>query len=119
MQRSEALSIVREFVKNENLVNHMLAVEATMRSVKHPFRNGKVPVRGNPRVSMVIIASAAMVNLRRIHRYQAAKRKEMEALEQANRIAKNLSASLSSFFSKFRNYLRIRLNFQPIPAFFR
>ncbi len=31
MQRSEALAIVREFVKNENLVNHMLAVEAAMR----------------------------------------------------------------------------------------
>ena len=31
MQRSEALTIVREFIKNENLVKHMLAVEATMR----------------------------------------------------------------------------------------
>ena len=31
MQRTEALAIVREFIKNENLVNHMLAVEATMR----------------------------------------------------------------------------------------
>ncbi|MCP4141046.1 MAG: HDIG domain-containing protein [Chloroflexi bacterium] len=31
MERSEALAIVREFVKNENLVKHMLAVEATMR----------------------------------------------------------------------------------------
>ena len=31
MQRSEALAIVRDHVKNENLVKHMLAVEATMR----------------------------------------------------------------------------------------
>ena len=31
MERSEALAIVREYVKNENLVKHMLAVEATMR----------------------------------------------------------------------------------------
>ena len=31
MDRSEALAIVREFVKNENLVKHMFAVEATMR----------------------------------------------------------------------------------------
>lgn len=30
MQRSEALAIVHEYVKNENLVKHMLAVEATM-----------------------------------------------------------------------------------------
>ena len=31
MQREQALAIVREFVKNENLVRHMLAVEAAMR----------------------------------------------------------------------------------------
>ena len=31
MNREEALAIVREFVKNENLVRHMLAVEATMK----------------------------------------------------------------------------------------
>jgi putative nucleotidyltransferase with HDIG domain len=30
MNRDEALAIVREFVKNENLVRHMLAVEAAM-----------------------------------------------------------------------------------------
>jgi len=31
MDRNEALSIVHEYVKNENLVRHMLAVEAAMR----------------------------------------------------------------------------------------
>ena len=31
MERSEALAIVREFVKNESLVRHMLSVEAAMR----------------------------------------------------------------------------------------
>jgi putative nucleotidyltransferase with HDIG domain len=31
MNRSEAILIVREYVKNENLVRHMLAVEAAMR----------------------------------------------------------------------------------------
>jgi putative nucleotidyltransferase with HDIG domain len=31
MNRSEALAIVHEFVKNENLVRHMLSVEAAMR----------------------------------------------------------------------------------------
>lgn len=31
MDRTDALAIVREFVKNENLVRHMLAVEAAMR----------------------------------------------------------------------------------------
>jgi putative nucleotidyltransferase with HDIG domain len=31
MDRSEALTLVREYVKNENLVRHMLSVEAAMR----------------------------------------------------------------------------------------
>ena len=31
MNRSEALAIVHEFIKNENLVRHMLAVEAALR----------------------------------------------------------------------------------------
>jgi putative nucleotidyltransferase with HDIG domain len=31
MDRSEALTLVREYIKNENLVRHMLAVEAAMR----------------------------------------------------------------------------------------
>ena len=51
------------------------AVEATVRSVKHPFRNGKVPVRGQPRVNMLLIGSAAMCNVRRICRYLKHKNK--------------------------------------------
>ena len=31
MTRDEALAIVREYVKNENLIKHMLCVEAAMR----------------------------------------------------------------------------------------
>ena len=31
MTRDEALAIVKEYVKNENLINHMLAVESVMR----------------------------------------------------------------------------------------
>lgn len=37
MNRSKALSLVREFVKNENLVRHMLAVEAAMRFYAEKF----------------------------------------------------------------------------------
>lgn len=35
--RSDALSIVREFVKNESLVRHMLAVEASMAAYANKF----------------------------------------------------------------------------------
>jgi len=57
------------------------AVEATVRAVKHPFGNGKVPVRGKPRVSMLMIGSAAMNNVRQIYRYQRSQ-------NEANRVRK-------------------------------
>jgi len=37
MTREQALALVREFVKNENLVRHMLAVEAAMAAYAHKF----------------------------------------------------------------------------------
>lgn len=37
MNRDQALAIVREFVKNENLVRHMLAVEAAMAAYAHKY----------------------------------------------------------------------------------
>jgi hypothetical protein len=51
------------------------AVEATMRSIKHAFPAGKLPVRGQFRVTCMAIASAATTNVRRIHRYLVAKTK--------------------------------------------
>ena len=51
--------------------NLRAAVEATVRSVKHPFRAGKLPVRGQFRMTSMMIASAIHVNVRRIWRYQA------------------------------------------------
>jgi len=50
--------------------NLRAAVEATVRSVKHPFRAGKLPVRGQFRVTCLMIASAIHVNVRRICRYR-------------------------------------------------
>ncbi len=46
--------------------NRRAAVEATVWSVKAPFPRGRVPYRGQARVTMYTIASAAMVNVRRI-----------------------------------------------------
>ena len=82
--------------------NLRAAVEATVRSVKHPFRNGKVPVRGKPRMSMMILGSAAMSNVRRIQRYLETKReaqkKAREAWIQANERANQLLGSPLYFF---------------------
>lgn len=49
------------------------AVEATVRSVKHPFQHDQLPVRGHRRVSLMMVASAAMTNVRRIWCYQLEK----------------------------------------------
>lgn len=45
-------------------------VESAMRSLKHPFRHGKVPLRGKFRITCAIISTAFMTNCRRIHRHQ-------------------------------------------------
>jgi hypothetical protein len=53
--------------------NLRTAVEASIRSLKHPFPNGKLPVRGLFRVTYMLLGSAAMINMRRIHRYLSEK----------------------------------------------
>jgi hypothetical protein len=50
--------------------NVRAAVESTVRSLKHPFPHGKLPVRGLFRMTCLIVASAAMTNVRRIQRYR-------------------------------------------------
>ena len=46
--------------------NLRAAVEATVRQVKYPYPMDKLPVRGLSRMTVMIIAAAAMVNVRRI-----------------------------------------------------
>jgi hypothetical protein len=53
--------------------NPRAAVEAAVRSVKHPFPAGKLPVRGLFRVTSMVISSAAMSNVRSIHRFESKK----------------------------------------------
>ena len=82
------------------------AVEATVRSVKHPFGNGKLPVRGKRRVSMMMIASAAMTNVRRIWRYRRVKK----AAENTQLTGKHASKPAASFC--FWRFLRPFFRFQ-------
>jgi hypothetical protein len=49
--------------------NLRAAVESTVRQVKHRFPGSKLPVRGLFRVSCMMIGSAMMSNVRRIHGY--------------------------------------------------
>jgi hypothetical protein len=101
-----------------NSHNLRSAVEATVRSVKHPFPAGKLPVRGQFRVACLMIASAATANVRRIQRYLAAKMKKAEAAknmqDQGNRQSQ---ATVDSFFASLlallARSLGSGLNFRP------
>ena len=87
------------------------AVEATVRSVKHPFAAGKLPVRGKFRVTCMTIASAATTNVRRIQRYQMAKMKQAEAAKSLQ--DKAVPAAVISFFAFLTRWLRSWLVFSP------
>jgi hypothetical protein len=55
--------------------NPRAAIEGTIREVKHPYPTGKLPVRGLFRMTCLMVGSAAMTNVRRIHHYWEDKRK--------------------------------------------
>ena len=56
--------------------NHRAAIEGTVHQIKHPFPAGKLPVRGLFRVTCMMVSSAAMANVRRIHHYLVEKQKD-------------------------------------------
>jgi hypothetical protein len=92
--------------------NPRAAVESTVRSVKHPFPAGKLPVRGLFRITCLIVASAAMTNVRRIQRYllntrpeapdQPEKRRKMGQGLMAAPAARTLIAFLAVVQDAFR-----------------
>ena len=63
--------------------NLRAAIEATVRSLKHPFPAGKLPVRGKFRVACLLIGSAAVSNVRCIQHYLQAKSKAEMAQQMA------------------------------------
>jgi hypothetical protein len=71
--RDVAVARRRQVVAQVQNLAHNLraAIEATVRSCKHPV-HGKVPVRGQKRVTMFCLATALLVNVKRIWRYQVA-----------------------------------------------
>ena len=94
------------------------AVEATVRSVKHPFRNGKVPVRGEPRVRMILTGSAAMSNVRRIFRYKtdqskAGKREKVVQKRAASASKQPIASLFVALWAQVRSVIR----FQPAYVF--
>lgn len=91
------------------------AVEATVRSVKHPFPAGKLPVRGQFRITCMAIASAATANVRRIQRHQMAKIKAALAFKNAEAQPKPSPEALTaSFFVSVRIFLARCLGAEPV-----
>ena len=92
--------------------NLRAGAESMVRSVhrpgtgKHPFGNGKLPVRGKPRVSMMVIASAAMTNIRRVQRYEE---KLREAERKARAVQKQMEEAITNAFVSFLGFLQLGL----------
>jgi len=63
--------------------NLRAVIEAIVRSVKHPFPAGKLLVRGLFRAARMVIGSAAVSNVRQVHRYLVKQKKLENALAQA------------------------------------
>ena len=98
--------------------NLRAAVEATVRSVKLPFPEAQLPVRGKFRVTCMLIGSAAVANVRRIQRYLQAKlQEEMKQNEVQNTQDCAKDALAPSFFGVVRGFfarlLRPALVFMP------
>lgn len=83
--------------------NPRAAVEAAVRSVKRPFPAGKLPVRGLFRVTSMVVSSAAMSNVRSIHRFQSKKiNKENKEKDQETFCFSLLRNALRSICLSFR-----------------
>ena len=94
-----------------------------MRSVKLPFPEAQLPVRGKFRVACMLIGSAAVANVRRIQRYLQARLKaeieEKTAQSQRdcsqNELATPVFGSIRGFFARL---LSPRLGFMSAVAGF-
>ena len=100
------------FKKEEG--NLRAAVEATLRSLKHPFPAGKLPVRGLFRMTCMIVGSAAMINMRRIQRFLREK-EQPEGATKGHQSAKKTTAPAvtDSFWAVFQTRLE---PVQPLPG---
>lgn len=122
--QAEAQAAQRRRRSNENKKqtgNLRAAVEATVRSVKLPFPEAQLPVRGQFRVTCMLIGSAAVANVRRIQRYlQARLQAEMRgiAIRNSQDCAQDTPALSFSAFARhfFTRFLYPALAFEPMRA---
>lgn len=90
--------------------NLRAAVEAAMRSIKHPFSAEKLPVRGIVRVRDLLVGSAAMVNIRRITRYKQDKNHSKSEKEMPQSSLSRISKRLRSLWDHLLAGVRLQLD---------
>jgi len=110
-----ALKRQRLLIMKQSGRNLRPAVEATVRSVKHPFR-GKLPVRGKFRMASMMLASALMVNVRRIHAYQMRQLAENQQLSPIFGHFQRLARFLRPRDGLYRHFGGNCRRWLPIPA---
>jgi hypothetical protein len=95
--------------------NLRVAIEATVGAVKRPFNNDQLPVRGPFRVKMMLVGSAFMVNLRRIHRYQTVQNHRKDDQKGQGPSSKpSFSLSLGRQIRTLIDHLTFVLPFSPV-----
>jgi hypothetical protein len=94
LQRAERRRRLRQHPEEGR--NLRAAVESTIRSIKHGFAGGKAPVRGLFRITCMVVGAAAVVNIRRLHRFwqEKIRAKQGEASKKGGR--KNKSEGKSN-----------------------
>jgi hypothetical protein len=88
--------------------NPRAAVESTVGALKRPFSNDQLPVRGRFRMGQMIVGSALMVNLRRIHRYVSEKILKAQPTAEATADEATPPSPALSFFVAIRTLLAPR-----------
>jgi hypothetical protein len=95
--------------------NLRAAVEATVRSIKLPFPEAQLPVRGQFRVTCMLIGSAVVANVRRIQRYLQARLHEEMKHNKVQDSQNSASDTLApSFIESARTFIARFLRFRPV-----
>ena len=101
MQQQRAF-LLRQKDHGQNL---RVAIEGTISALKRPFAEGQLPVWSLCRVAPMMVAAAAMANVRRIHRYlRALSTQEAQKVEATDPDAASLS-SVPSIVNQIKCFL--------------
>lgn len=99
--------------------NLRVAIESTIGTLKHPYPDDQLPVRGLGRVTDMMLAAGLLVNVRRLWRYLTAKHEQEAEANAATETATESSdpvVSLSRLLTHLLSYFR-SLGRRPVPAF--